>query len=279
MGTKIHGSLGAFVLLLAQTASAQDCNFLSIAGEEFTFSEQSENLRHYGYQLWSKNTSIPPSKLTYDEYAGVKGKFLGTTTRSSQIASATFLDAISEKCEKLYYFDAGRKGIEQLKQMPMIAGIRFAADDKAIQSLIGKNFWVDTHSEYKAVLRDQQDHPLPLGYGEKCRADSVDTSHGFENLMVTCGSKHGALRYDHTYILSKNPMNPAWGAKTVALIQSGSVSIGMNAEQVRAAWGKPKSVNKTVTNGGSTEQWVYGDQQYVYLKNGAVTSIQATETP
>ena len=37
------------------------------------------------------------------------------------------------------------------------------------------------------------------------------------------------------------------------------VNIGMTSEQVRkSSWGKPKSINETITARGKHEQWVYG---------------------
>lgn len=57
----------------------------------------------------------------------------------------------------------------------------------------------------------------------------------------------------------------------------GGVRIGMTAEQVRAScWGKPQKVNATHTAGGDHEQWVYPGYQYVYVRNGIVTSIQTS---
>ena len=61
-------------------------------------------------------------------------------------------------------------------------------------------------------------------------------------------------------------------------IAEGRVLIGMRAEQVRAAWGDPTSINTTTLSSGTQEQWVYRwsntRQQFVYLSNGAVRSIQ-----
>lgn len=55
----------------------------------------------------------------------------------------------------------------------------------------------------------------------------------------------------------------------------GGVRIGMTAEQVRAScWGKPRYVNRTTTARGTSEQWVYGGGNYVYLDNGIVTTVQ-----
>jgi hypothetical protein len=54
------------------------------------------------------------------------------------------------------------------------------------------------------------------------------------------------------------------------------VSIGMTGEEVRkSSWGKPKSINETITARGKHEQWVYGGG-YLYLDNGILTSIQTS---
>jgi hypothetical protein len=54
------------------------------------------------------------------------------------------------------------------------------------------------------------------------------------------------------------------------------VKVGMSPEQVRngSSWGKPLSVNNTITAGRKSEQWVYGDGQYLYFVNGVLTAIQ-----
>jgi hypothetical protein len=59
-----------------------------------------------------------------------------------------------------------------------------------------------------------------------------------------------------------------------AQIESKTVSIGMNAEQVLLSWGQPRDIKTTVTADGRREQWVYWDDRFVYVTNGAVTGIQ-----
>jgi hypothetical protein len=39
--------------------------------------------------------------------------------------------------------------------------------------------------------------------------------------------------------------------------------------------GRPERINTTVTAAGTHEQWVYGGD-YVYLRNGIVTSFQTS---
>ena len=57
----------------------------------------------------------------------------------------------------------------------------------------------------------------------------------------------------------------------------GSVSVGMTREQVYAScWGKP--TKSTITAGGRHEQLLYPGAQYVYLRDGVVTSIRTSIT-
>lgn len=57
--------------------------------------------------------------------------------------------------------------------------------------------------------------------------------------------------------------------------QKSEPSIGMTSSEVRSStWGIPNSINKTTTEYGVHEQWVYGNGRYIYLDNGVVTAIQ-----
>lgn len=51
-------------------------------------------------------------------------------------------------------------------------------------------------------------------------------------------------------------------------------AIGMTSDEVRlSTWGEPEKINKTTYSWGTTEQWCYSDNKYVYLDNGIVTAI------
>jgi len=58
--------------------------------------------------------------------------------------------------------------------------------------------------------------------------------------------------------------------------KKGGPKLGMNAAQVAATcWGRPQYVNTKIRRNGKYEQYVYGDDKSVILKNGIVTSISA----
>jgi hypothetical protein len=58
-----------------------------------------------------------------------------------------------------------------------------------------------------------------------------------------------------------------------------AAKLGMTARQVveRTWWGRPTQINKTVSKGGTKEQWVYPEANYLYFVNGRLTSIQTAE--
>jgi hypothetical protein len=72
--------------------------------------------------------------------------------------------------------------------------------------------------------------------------------------------------------------HPDWHPTACEAVVARKVGVGMNAEQVKLAWGKPRSINRTRVSGLVTEQWVY-DGSYVYLDNGIVTGTQTEGKP
>lgn len=77
------------------------------------------------------------------------------------------------------------------------------------------------------------------------------------------------------YFFSIDPKSMyQWPKNIWEAIEDGKVRIGMSKEQVSLSWGKPKSINKTVTENSASEQWVYRDGSYLYFTDGIVRSIQ-----
>lgn len=64
-------------------------------------------------------------------------------------------------------------------------------------------------------------------------------------------------------------------AEEKARKKSQGVDIGMTQQDVLdSSWGKPKDINRTVTENHVYEQWVYGYPNYLYFTDGILTSIQ-----
>jgi hypothetical protein len=70
--------------------------------------------------------------------------------------------------------------------------------------------------------------------------------------------------------------HPDWPTRILDAIDKGDVLIGMDFEQVEAAWGPPDNINTTETARSYRSQWVYRYRNaYVYFGNsGLVSTIQ-----
>lgn len=57
--------------------------------------------------------------------------------------------------------------------------------------------------------------------------------------------------------------------------RSQGVHVGMTkADVLASSWGKPQEINTSTYSFGVHEQWVYGGRNYLYFKDGILTSIQ-----
>jgi hypothetical protein len=82
-----------------------------------------------------------------------------------------------------------------------------------------------------------------------------------------------------TRVSSLVTKHPGWKDEDVASVACRKIRIGMDAEQVIAAWGRPQDINTTTTAYGRSDQFVWEDSdglpyQYAYFDDGILTSIQ-----
>lgn len=74
--------------------------------------------------------------------------------------------------------------------------------------------------------------------------------------------------------------HPSWSNRICNTVAKKEIYVGMTAEQVKAAWGKPYKINTTIGSYGNHEQWVMSDgigSDYVYFENGIMTSLQQSK--
>jgi len=67
--------------------------------------------------------------------------------------------------------------------------------------------------------------------------------------------------------------NKKWPTGIEEAVINKKVLLGMTDEQVQMAWGKPRSINRSVGAWGVHEQWMYGST-YLYFENGKLKSWQ-----
>lgn len=88
------------------------------------------------------------------------------------------------------------------------------------------------------------------------------------NLVYTTKDYLGKEVYDEYMIISRNTEIPIAYKKS-------EPTIGMTKSEVEnSTWGNPNKINKTTTQYGVHEQWVYSGNRYLYFDDGILTSIQ-----
>lgn len=65
-----------------------------------------------------------------------------------------------------------------------------------------------------------------------------------------------------------------WPLGACEAVVARKIHIGMTTAQVRASWGKPEHVNRTVNQYGHSEQWVYSCQYVYFEDDDKVSSFQ-----
>jgi hypothetical protein len=78
----------------------------------------------------------------------------------------------------------------------------------------------------------------------------------------------------HRRAMKIHEKNPGWSKSDCVGIAEKGIWVGMDIFQLRASWGNPRSIGKTSSAFGTTEQWVYGLGKYVYVENLRVTGWQ-----
>lgn len=105
------------------------------------------------------------------------------------------------------------------------------------------------------------------------RASEADSLDVFSYLIRECrdyGTIHTLAQMRREWYTRTHP---DMQAAVQECINEGKITISMTFEQVRASWGEPGDVNRTVTAYGVHSQWVYGSV-YVYFDDGILTGWQ-----
>jgi hypothetical protein len=73
-----------------------------------------------------------------------------------------------------------------------------------------------------------------------------------------------------------DPKQLGWPDEVWIKIRDGKVTVGMTKPQVILSWRRPDKINETLSETGSQETWVYGDQS-LYFEGNALKAIQGTK--
>ena len=112
--------------------------------------------------------------------------------------------------------------------------------------------------------------------------DNLDEAFAFYALINTDDNTaqgidiiYSGLNFDELFVKMNDDTFKTIEEQYQIQINRKEPSIGMTADEVReSTWGEPIKINKTTTEYGVDEQWVYDDYKYIYLEDGIVTAIQ-----
>ncbi len=92
-------------------------------------------------------------------------------------------------------------------------------------------------------------------------------------IQKTTGESFTDNRLPSDVYFTRDPRQ-IFSARAWAYIERSKVFVGMTKDQALASWGRPERINRTLTRGGVSEQWVYGLSTYLYFTNGKLTAAQ-----
>lgn len=111
---------------------------------------------------------------------------------------------------------------------------------------------------------DPRKDPLALKVAERCSIPEAGVFHDVDVLIQELN------RQDESSANLKACKTATFRKAALAH----EIRLGMPEKCLVASWGPPKEINRTVTQSGTREQWVYAPGVYIYLDNGTVTAWQ-----
>lgn len=222
---------------------------------------------------------------TYDELAGKYFKVIQVIKHprvdDNEVlyGSKFFLKLVGKENKDTVYFEYESK---YEHNYPFIIVGFFEKQKKAF---VGKQFiFQDFVLKGSPNIKTGENISIVTGQIWKCIDLTVEERYYNLSLLIEnpLGEKT-TISYDHVFdsldkgrVFSKNGAEnyiKRFGKENFNTILQAKVKVGMTTEMCKLSWGRPKSINETITSGNKTEQWVYKDN-YLYFDNGILTAIQ-----
>lgn len=99
----------------------------------------------------------------------------------------------------------------------------------------------------------------------------VGRGHGFRDIAEYRATQQERQQREAEHLRA---MIAKYGKTNGTLIAEGRVRVGFTKQMCIDAWGEPQKKNKTTTRYGTSEQWVYSLNSYLYFEGNKLTSIQ-----
>lgn len=141
---------------------------------------------------------------------------------------------------------------------------------------------IERHSEF-IVLEHPNEKMFKISYNNKIGYIStmwtitekeLERVLKYENSAEFIKSQKDRQNREKIALIERDALIKKFGSKYGNLVFNKQVTLGMNKHMVRSSWGSPETINKSTYSWGTTEQWVYSNNRYVYFKNNTVNVIQ-----
>jgi len=225
-------------------------------GERVLFVPRSLSTRHYGYQMMHPANNQNQFSLPYDDY-------VGKTAIIKKVTKGDIKDDV-----ELVLEGSGEQLVADCF-LGSLHGLIFLRDiDLAREKYLGKTLWLHHKEE---MLTEDADGESTGGVPNKRFAkvvvkeivtgrfeeasvrfivETADGKEGFVDVQLSGTNVSNTLRDEGMFVKKFAEKDPRaqyakWGKRVVDAIFAEEVFRGMTAEQARASWGLPESVNAT----------------------------------
>ena len=165
--------------------------------------------------------------------------------------------------------------------------VTYRVDNSIIYIVIeGSSMYTYDFYGKKDYFRDVTNIAVSKYKGDYCLASNLDYPGIGKILQYYLTEKNGELLINEKSISDswrdegdfyervENKTRIELDAKYYGSARSKEPAIGMTANEVEdSTWGFPIKINKRTFSWGTSEQWVYLGQRYIYFENGIVIAI------
>lgn len=166
----------------------------------------------------------------------------------------------------------------------LLASINGVKETGIVDVAVGYNYAVFLYDTGKMVVWNTDNEIIEITETDNIVAIETTTTGSAFVAFRTDGTIHlfdynSKILSNNKVIVHKKHIYPG-DNKTQQPIQETEKepAIGMTkAEVLKSTWGEPEKKNITETLYGTSEQWVYSNNRYIYFTDGIVTAIQKSE--
>lgn len=232
-----------------------------------------------GYDLYKKPCLVGCyGSFPYKKYVGKRGKIIGV------VKSDVLFWKIKLETGETVYAEVifGEEGPDRDKieyRNYQIKGMYFTEDFNIANKKVGKCIWVN-RNRYRYLRTDIENEEYPLKHLEKLKIINVvpKVLYPYDDILYLKVQREtgeiGLIGNREYNYFETYPIDPTWDRNIIEAIENQQVLFGMTKEQVILSWDRPEDINRTVTQYGIHEQWIYFGPKYLYFENNKLTSYQ-----